>query len=122
MGLQFPTFTPRSGSQADYATPDLPNWRSSRAILQSTLACEAGYEAGLNGLSCGFMWEPVLPGKILSCGFFRGGWIPWRQKGISFSGLTPCWPLPDRVAGTPADRPTNYHLSLQDPKDVGYAI
>ncbi|MFC5411334.1 polysaccharide deacetylase family protein [Larkinella bovis] len=48
-GLQLINFTPGTLSHADYTTPDLKNYCSSRVILQSIYAYEQRKSAGLNG-------------------------------------------------------------------------
>lgn len=47
MGIQIVNFTPRTGSNADYTTPDMKNYRSSKEIYDNILAVEA--REGLNG-------------------------------------------------------------------------
>ncbi|GAB3895276.1 hypothetical protein GCM10028803_11580 [Larkinella knui] len=49
MGLQLINYTPGTLSHADYTTPDLKNYRSSRVILQSIYDYEQRQPAGLNG-------------------------------------------------------------------------
>ena len=48
-GLQLINFSPGTRSAADYTWPQLPNYRSSRAILQSIRRFERTAPAGLNG-------------------------------------------------------------------------
>lgn len=48
-GLQLINFTHGTLSTADYTTPDMKNYRSSEAILQSIRQYEASRPAGLNG-------------------------------------------------------------------------
>ena len=48
-GFQLVNFTPGTYSNADYTTPDMKNYRSSAAILDSIMAYEQRSEAGLNG-------------------------------------------------------------------------
>ncbi|GAB3323894.1 hypothetical protein GCM10027299_20570 [Larkinella ripae] len=48
-GLQLISYTSGTLSHADYTTPDLKNYRSSRAILQSIYDYEQRHPAGLNG-------------------------------------------------------------------------
>lgn len=48
-GLQLINFSPGTRSAADYTWPQLPNYRSSRAILQSIRDFERTSPAGLNG-------------------------------------------------------------------------
>lgn len=48
-GLQLVNFTPGTYSNADYTTPDMKNYRSSAAILDSIMAYEQRDTAGLNG-------------------------------------------------------------------------
>lgn len=47
MGIQVVNFTPGTGSNADYTTPDMKNYRSSRNIYDRILSVEAS--EGLNG-------------------------------------------------------------------------
>ena len=47
LGLQVVNFTPGTGSNADYTTPDMPNYRSSRAIYDKIMNEEKS--KGLNG-------------------------------------------------------------------------
>lgn len=47
MGIQVVNFTPGTGSNADYTTPDMKNYRSSKEIYDKILAVEA--KEGLNG-------------------------------------------------------------------------
>lgn len=47
MGLQVVNFTPGTGTNADYTTPDMPNYRSSQKIYQQLLAYDDSL--GLNG-------------------------------------------------------------------------
>ena len=50
LGLQLINFSPGSGSNADYTTPDLgERYRSSEEIMESILACEKESPSGLNG-------------------------------------------------------------------------
>lgn len=49
LGLQLINFSPGTRSAADYTWPQLPNYRSSRAILQSIRDFERRSTAGLNG-------------------------------------------------------------------------
>ena len=48
-GLQLINFTPGTLSHADYTTPSMPNYRSSRTIYQSILKYEETSPAGLKG-------------------------------------------------------------------------
>ncbi|WP_421827935.1 polysaccharide deacetylase family protein [Larkinella sp.] len=48
-GFQLISYTPGTLSHADYTTPDLKNYRSSRVILESIYAYEQRQPAGLNG-------------------------------------------------------------------------
>jgi endoglucanase len=48
-GLQLINFTSGTRSNADYTTPDLPNYRSSEVIYNSIIDYEAKDPAGLNG-------------------------------------------------------------------------
>lgn len=48
-GLQLINFSPGTRSAADYTWPQLPNYRSSRVILQSILDFERSSPAGLRG-------------------------------------------------------------------------
>ncbi|WP_460634367.1 polysaccharide deacetylase family protein [Larkinella harenae] len=48
-GLQLINFTPGTLSHADYTTPDLKNYRSSRTILTSIYTHEQRQPSGLNG-------------------------------------------------------------------------
>lgn len=47
MGIQIVNFTPGTGSNADYTTPDMKNYRSSKEIYDNILTVEA--REGLNG-------------------------------------------------------------------------
>ena len=47
MGIQLINFTPRSGSNADYTTPDMKNYKSSKMIYERIMQLEK--EEGLNG-------------------------------------------------------------------------
>ena len=47
MGIQVVNFTPGTGSNADYTTPDMKNYRSSKEIYDRIMACEK--KEGLNG-------------------------------------------------------------------------
>ena len=47
MGLQIINFTPGTGTNADYTTPDMKNYRSSDTIMQRLLAYE--HDHTLNG-------------------------------------------------------------------------
>lgn len=47
MGIQVVNFTPGTGSNADYTTPDMKNYRSSKEIYDKILSVEA--KEGLNG-------------------------------------------------------------------------
>lgn len=47
MGLQLVNFTPGTMTNADYTTPDMKNYRSSRQILSRVMECER--REGLNG-------------------------------------------------------------------------
>lgn len=49
LGLQLVNFTPGTYSNADYTTPDMKNYRSSAAILDSILTYEKRSSSGLNG-------------------------------------------------------------------------
>jgi endoglucanase len=49
LGIQLINFSPGTRSAADYTWPQLPNYRSSRAILQSIRRFERTAPAGLNG-------------------------------------------------------------------------
>jgi peptidoglycan/xylan/chitin deacetylase (PgdA/CDA1 family) len=49
MGLQLVNFTPGTGSNADYTTPEMKNYMSSEMILQRIEAYEQRDPAGLNG-------------------------------------------------------------------------
>lgn len=49
MGVQLVNFSPGTGSNADYTTPDASNYRSSQQIYDRILAYEAEHEDGLNG-------------------------------------------------------------------------
>jgi len=48
-GLQLVNFTPGTYSNADYTTPDMKNYRSSAAILDSIFSYEKTSSSGLNG-------------------------------------------------------------------------
>ena len=49
LGVQLVNFSPGTGSNADYTTPDASNYRSSQQIYDRILAYEAEHEDGLNG-------------------------------------------------------------------------
>jgi endoglucanase len=49
IGLTLFNFSPGTASNADYTTPDLPNYRSSADIFQSIFACERSDPHGLKG-------------------------------------------------------------------------
>ncbi len=49
LGLTLFNFSPGTASNADYTTPDLPNYRNSADIFQSIFACERSDPHGLNG-------------------------------------------------------------------------
>jgi peptidoglycan/xylan/chitin deacetylase (PgdA/CDA1 family) len=49
LGLTGFNFTPGTGSNADYTTPDMPNYKSTAAIYQSILDYEGTDPRGLNG-------------------------------------------------------------------------
>ena len=49
MDLQLINFTPGTLSNADYTTPDMPNYRGSEVIYQSIIDFESENENGLNG-------------------------------------------------------------------------
>lgn len=49
LGLTLFNFTPGTSSNADYTTPDMPNYKSSAAIYQSILEYERTDPRGLNG-------------------------------------------------------------------------
>jgi endoglucanase len=49
LGLQLVNFTPGTYSNADYTTPEMTNYRSSAAILDSILTYEQRNKSGLNG-------------------------------------------------------------------------
>jgi hypothetical protein len=48
MGLKIVNFTPGTGSNADYTTPDMKNYRSSKDIFNQIIKVEEA--DGLNGL------------------------------------------------------------------------
>lgn len=48
-GLEMINFTPGIGTNADYTTPDLPNYRSSRELMERLWRFEAKDRNGLNG-------------------------------------------------------------------------
>ena len=47
MGIQVVNFTPGTGSNADYTTPDMKNYRSSKTIYDKIMEVEK--KEGLNG-------------------------------------------------------------------------
>ncbi|MBN1181302.1 MAG: hypothetical protein JXB49_03375, partial [Bacteroidales bacterium] len=49
MGLQLINFTSGTLSNADYTTPDMPNYRSSGIIYESIINYEKEHAGGLNG-------------------------------------------------------------------------
>lgn len=49
IGVKTVNFTPGTSSNADYTTPDMPNYRSSETIYQRILAFEKESANGLNG-------------------------------------------------------------------------
>ncbi len=49
LGCQIINFTPGTGSNADYTTPNMSNYRSSEDILSSIRHYESSHPAGLNG-------------------------------------------------------------------------
>lgn len=49
LGVQLVNFSPGTGSNADYTTPDASNYRSSQQIYDRILAYEAEHKDGLNG-------------------------------------------------------------------------
>ncbi len=48
-GLQLVNFTPETISNADYTTPDMKNYRSSEAVMNSITSYERSHRNGLNG-------------------------------------------------------------------------
>ncbi len=49
MGLQLINFTPGIGTNADYTTPDLANYKSSEALIEQLMKFESNDKSGLNG-------------------------------------------------------------------------
>lgn len=49
MGLQVISFTPGIGTNADYTTPDMSNYRSSEVLINGLWSYEKKYSSGLNG-------------------------------------------------------------------------
>jgi peptidoglycan/xylan/chitin deacetylase (PgdA/CDA1 family) len=49
LGLQIINFTPGTSSNADYTTPEMPNYVSSDTIVQRVLRYESSTTSGLNG-------------------------------------------------------------------------
>ena len=49
LGLQVINFTPGTGTNADYTTPDMPNYKSSDELLTRLLSFEKNNHLGLNG-------------------------------------------------------------------------
>lgn len=49
LGLEVISFTPGTGTNADYTTPDMKNYRSSKEIFKNLKQFEKKNESGLNG-------------------------------------------------------------------------
>ena len=49
MGMTLVNFTPGTGTNADYTTPDMANYRSSDFLAERLASFEASADAGLNG-------------------------------------------------------------------------
>lgn len=49
MGLQLINLTPGTGTNADYTTPDMKNYKTSRQLIDGLKKYESGSEDGLNG-------------------------------------------------------------------------
>uniref|UniRef100_UPI0032177908 glycoside hydrolase family 9 protein n=1 Tax=uncultured Draconibacterium sp. TaxID=1573823 RepID=UPI0032177908 len=48
-GLDLINFTPRTGTNADYTTPDMPNYKSSEDLFNRLINFEENHKNGLNG-------------------------------------------------------------------------
>jgi hypothetical protein len=64
IGLQVINFTYGIGTNADYTTPDMPNYRSSEMLVNNLKKFEKTNSNGLNGCLILFIWEPTLNGPI----------------------------------------------------------
>ena len=87
MGLTLVNFTPGTGTNADYTTPDMENYRTSDYLIQRLASFEAGSPSGLNGALV--LIHPGTAPERTDVLWLRLGEIIeyYKEKGYTFNRL-----------------------------------